>query len=158
MTTLRNIHPDDVRVVPEWELCDRLRRSFRMIPSMDNTEIAEVLGVRPATISTWLTGRRTPPHTTLMIIADMTGVDLEWLKTGTAGAEADRSLYAIRDSNPEPADMESRPVLSVIPGGLTGGSSAVSPGLTVDRLIVGSPSLRPPAPTVRRSTGLSVVA
>lgn len=124
MTTTRKIHPDDVRIVPEMELCDRLRRALRILP-MDNAEIAHVLGVKPPTISTWLTGRRTPSHAALMIMADMTGVDLQWLETGTASPEAGRSLYAIRDSNPEPADSEGGRVLRLAWG--------VNRGLSADR-------------------------
>jgi transcriptional regulator with XRE-family HTH domain len=141
--TTHTVHPDDVRVVPEFELCDRLRRSLRMLP-LSNAEVAEIMGVRRETVSTWLTGQRKPSHTTLMIWADMTGVDLGWLETGTASPEAGRSLYAIRDSNPEPADMSSRRHLTLVGGG--------NRGLPVDRIPAGLPIPAPPHPLPGRES------
>lgn len=85
---------DDVRVIPEMELCDRLGRSLRMIGS-SSQEIAELMGVTPTTVSRWLNGRTKPSRAVLMIWSDMTGVDLHWLETGEG--------WAPRGSNPEPA-------------------------------------------------------
>ena len=93
---------DDVRVVPDWELCDRLRRSMRMVPGLSNEDIAEMMGVQRTTVSTWLGGRRVPNRAILLVWADMTGVDEQWLLTGTPSEGG--AKYAIRDSNPEPAD------------------------------------------------------
>lgn len=93
----------DAPVVPEWELCDRLRRSLRLLPDIDNTEIAEIMGVQRTTVSTWLSGRRKPSRAVLMVWADMTGVDLAWLEHGNAD-----ELRARRDSNPKPSDLESQ--------------------------------------------------
>lgn len=80
MTAATN-HPDDLRVVPEWELCDRLTRSLRMV-GLSSIEVAQFMGVTPTTVSRWINGRTKPSRAVLMIWADMTGVDLEWLETG----------------------------------------------------------------------------
>jgi transcriptional regulator with XRE-family HTH domain len=113
MTTTQQVHPADVRVVPDWELCDRMRRSLRLVPGLDGSEVGELMGVRRETVSTWLSGRRRPSNAVLFLWSDMTGVDRDWLLTGTPSDE----WYAIRDSNPEPADLEpARPALRILGG------------------------------------------
>lgn len=96
---------------------------MRLVKGLTNEEIAEFMGVQRPTVSTWLHGRRTPPKTTVMLWADMCGVDREWLLTGTPSNE----WYAIRDSNPEPADFGRLcAALELVP-------FHVKPGLTLDR-------------------------
>lgn len=105
---------------------------MRMVPGLTNEDVAELMGVQRPTVSTWLHGRRTPPRTTLMIWADMTGVDREWLMTGTPSAE----WYAMRDLNPQPADWEPRgPVLRLIHGGRNERPLTVKPRLTLNRRV-----------------------
>jgi transcriptional regulator with XRE-family HTH domain len=136
-TQQQHQHPDDVRVVPDWELCDRLARSLRLLP-LSHGEIAEVFGVNPTTVSRWLNGHNKPSNVALMFWADMTGVDFEWLKTGEASPEWVRlqNQRACRDSNPKPSVWE--PV--VIEGG-----QSVKRGLTVFGPLAMYGALRPVA-------------
>jgi hypothetical protein len=83
-----------------------------------------------------------------MIWADMTGVDLDWLETGTASPEAGRSMYAIRDSNPEPADKSSRPFLTLV----RMVDQTGNPGLPVDRIPAGLPIPTPQHPQPGRES------
>lgn len=114
-------------MIPEWTLGDRMRKALE-VSNTPVGEIAEYLEVNRATVGRWLHDKSPVKKSTLVIWAATTGVDLGWLETGTAGLEnqTGRDQYAIRDSNPEPADMESRHLR------LVGG--AVNDGLTLDRL------------------------
>jgi transcriptional regulator with XRE-family HTH domain len=64
--TITTTNPADVRIVPEWELCDRLRRSLRLV-GLNNIQVADFMGVQRETVSTWLTGRRRPSYAVLRI-------------------------------------------------------------------------------------------
>jgi transcriptional regulator with XRE-family HTH domain len=59
------------------------------------TTIARELEVTRFTVNGWLQGHRTPSVPVLMAWAMVTGVNYKW-------------LCAIRDSNPEPADLVTR--------------------------------------------------
>lgn len=131
----------DDYMVPEWTLGDRMRKALE-VSGTPVQEISEYLDVNRATVGRWLHDKSPVKRSTLMIWAATTGVDLEWLETGTASPEAGRSMYAIRDSNPEPADMESRRFLGVLEGGLSTGNR----GLPVDRIPAGWPIPEPPMP------------
>jgi transcriptional regulator with XRE-family HTH domain len=132
--------------VPEWTLGDRMRKALEASGTPVH-EIAEYLDVTPTTISRWIHDKTPVKRSAIMIWAATTGVDPEWLETGTAGLEnqTGRDQYAIRDSNPEPADMSSRPDLRVILG--------VNERLTVDRIPAGLPVPEPRTPVPGRESG-----
>lgn len=126
--TIQQIHPADVRVVPDWELCDRLRRSMRLVPGMSNSDVAELMGVRREAISAWLNGRNRPSYAVLRIWSDMTGCDLGWLTDG----EPSKEWYAMRDLNPQPADLEpAGPTLRLLGGRRIERPLPVKPRLTL---------------------------
>jgi transcriptional regulator with XRE-family HTH domain len=129
--------------VPEWTLGDRMRKALEASGTPVG-EIAEYLDVSRQTIGRWLHDKTPVKRHVLLVWAATTGVDPEWLETGTAGLEnqTGRDQYAIRDSNPEPADMASRPALRVIVG--------VNERLTVDRIPAGLPAPEPRTPSPGR--------
>jgi transcriptional regulator with XRE-family HTH domain len=98
----------DDYMVPEWTLGDRMRKALE-VSGTPVQEIAEYLDVSRVTVGRWIHDRTPVKRHVLLVWAATTGVDPDWLETGTASPEAGRSVYAIRDSNPEPADMASRP-------------------------------------------------
>ena len=79
---------------PEWTLTDRLRKA-REHSGLEQTEIAEVMGVSVRSIRNYEAGRNTPKRPQLIAWAFATGVPLAWLEDEEC---------AVRDSNPEPAD------------------------------------------------------
>lgn len=86
-----------------------MRRALR-VAEISSNEMADYLGVSRTSVSAWINGRNEPRRTALIAWALRTGVPLEWLETGKAptspsGPEGEE--YTSRDSNPEPADMES---------------------------------------------------
>lgn len=111
----------DLRVVPEMEFCDRLARSMRLV-RIKTGDVANYLDIDPATVSRWLSGRNRPNRATLIVLADMTGVELEWLDTGQR---------ACRDSNPKPS------VLELV---RSEGLRSVKAGLTANRPLLGQPT------------------
>jgi transcriptional regulator with XRE-family HTH domain len=135
---LTRLARDDDYMVPEWTLGDRMRKALE-VSGTPVGEIAEYLEVNRATVGRWLHDKSPVKKSTLIIWAATTGVDLGWLETGTAGLEnqTGRDQYAIRDSNPEPADMASRPRLTL--------AHSVNRPLTVDRIPAGWPIPEPPA-------------
>lgn len=137
MTSTAANHPDDVRVVPAWELCDRLARSLRLV-GISSIEVAEFMGVNPTTVSRWVNGRTMPSRAVLRIWADMTGVEFEWLETGQdpTGQPGPDDLRGCRDSNPEPSVLEPRH-LTLVPE-----RNTVRATLTPNRATVGQPILR----------------
>ena len=141
MTTqaMSRLRSGDDYFVPEWTLGDRMRKALEASGTPVG-EMAEYLDVGRATIGRWLHDRTPVKRSVLLIWSATTGVDLEWLETGTAGLgnQTGRDQYAIRDSNPEPADLSSRPRLQLVPGGKR--------GLTVDRIPAGWPIPEPPKP------------
>lgn len=74
--------------VPEFDLADRMRKALR--ESQHNViYMAEQLGVRRETVSSWLNGRTRPIGPAVRMWAMLTGVPLEWLETGhVAGLSA----------------------------------------------------------------------
>jgi transcriptional regulator with XRE-family HTH domain len=116
--------------VPEWTLGDRMRKALAVSGTPVN-EIAEYLDVTPTTVGRWINDRGPVKRHILLTWAAATGVDPVWLETGTAGPQEGTggNEYAIRDSNPEPADMSSRSRLTLI--------RSVNRPLTVDRIAPG---------------------
>lgn len=141
----------DDYIVPEWTLGDRLRKALEASDTPVQ-EIADYLDVNRNTISRWIHDKSPVKRSTLIIWAATTGVDPDWLETGTAGLEnqADRDLYASRDLNPEPADSEVRR-LRTVPAG-------VNRGLTVNRILCGEPVPVPPAPREPRTAAVAGVS
>lgn len=96
--------------VPVFETHDRVRKALS-VAGVTSAELAEYAGITPETMSRYLNGRTRFPLAVLRLAAMRTGVPFSWLQTGEApspsgdGASADEC--AIRDSNPEPADLES---------------------------------------------------
>ena len=68
-------------VIPEFVLCDRVRKSLTHA-DIGVAEMAEYFGVSRNTVSAWINGRVTPSVQTLRLWAHRTGVDYEWLSTG----------------------------------------------------------------------------
>lgn len=89
-------------VVPEFDLGDRMRKALHA-GGVSAGEMADYLGVRREAVSTWINGRITPKRGMVRLWAIRTGVSLEWLETGCA----------IRDLNPEPADLGFRSAWTV---------------------------------------------
>ena len=94
-------------VVPSWELQDRIARARRHA-HLEQGELGELAGVSRKSISRYETGQSTPRRAALIAIAFATGVDLNWLENGETPAgnhPGGGRKWAIRDSNPEPADL-----------------------------------------------------
>jgi transcriptional regulator with XRE-family HTH domain len=71
----RTIPPEDL----EFDLGDRIRRALR-VSGVSVQEMAEYLEVGRSSVSNWTSGRVTPDGRTLRLIAQRTGVPLEWLR------------------------------------------------------------------------------
>lgn len=65
-------------VIPEWDLCDRLRKSLA-VSGVTIPEMADALMVSRNSIGNYLAGRTTPKPVYLRVWADRCGVDIEWL-------------------------------------------------------------------------------
>ncbi len=78
----------------DWTLGDRMKKSLR-VSGMSRDDMAEYLGVAPATVSTWMNDHIHPSTQTQRLWALKTGARYEWLKSGK---------YTPRDLNPEPTD------------------------------------------------------
>jgi len=90
--------------IPEWDLADRMRRALRD-SDLSAADIAEQIGVRREAVSTWINGRREPSRATVMLWAQLTGVDAVWLETGQGPAswpDPGTSLPRL-DSNQQPS-------------------------------------------------------
>lgn len=66
-----------------FDRADRMRRALR-ISGVSVQEMADYLGVRRNTVSTWINGHRPPSAQTLRLWAMRTGVPKSWLETGLA--------------------------------------------------------------------------
>ena len=94
-------------VVPPLNIGTRCMMS-RTYRDLEIQELADLTGLSRNTIRNYEKGRTTPRRPALILISFATGVDLEWLETGkTPGGDnpAGGSECAIRDLNPEPADL-----------------------------------------------------
>ena len=81
--------------IPVFTRGDRLRRA-REDTGMTQRRLAEVIGVSQKTITDAEGDRRQPRRILINAWSLATGVPADWLMTGKC---------AIRDSNPEPADV-----------------------------------------------------
>ncbi|WP_346016026.1 helix-turn-helix transcriptional regulator [Corynebacterium auriscanis] len=92
--------------VPTWDIIDRVIKA-RRTAGLKQAELAEMIGIARTTLAGIEQGKRTPRRTEIIAIAFATGVDLGWLETGKTPTENNPGggeEWAIRDSNPEPAD------------------------------------------------------
>ena len=92
-----------------FDTADRMRRALR-VSHLGVNDMAEYLDVSRTSVSNWINGRIMPTTQTMRLWALRTGVPFEWLKTGKAPTlpSGPFGQYTTRDSNPEPADLESR--------------------------------------------------
>jgi transcriptional regulator with XRE-family HTH domain len=75
-------------VVPKFTQSDRLRKA-REVTGLDQGQFAELAGISRQTVSNYESGTREPRGLYLRAWAEASGVDLGWLETGTAPAEAE---------------------------------------------------------------------
>lgn len=100
--------------VPTFEVNDRVRKA-REVSGVTQGDLANSLGLARTSLARIEQGLSKPRRPILLAIAMATGVDFEWLETGKtpAGDNPDGgSQCAIRDSNPEPADLRPRVLLA----------------------------------------------
>ena len=94
-------------VIPSFTLADRVRKA-REVAGLSQQELAERAGMTRGGIARIEQGTGgAPRRSSLIVIAMATGVDLHWLETGNTptGEPGGGGQCAIRDSNPEPADL-----------------------------------------------------
>lgn len=96
--------PQRARVIPEFELTDRLRRA-REFAGMGQVELADALEISRNSIGNYENGRRVPTRPYLLAWADVTGVDAVWLETGKAPTDA------VEADSSRLSDLNRRPVL-----------------------------------------------
>ena len=109
MTSAPNIFSTTGRVPDLNTLAVRCQVS-RETAGMSQTELAEAMDASRSTVSNLERGLGNPRRVTLRLWAMATGVDPHWLENGHApspGGDGACMECAIRDSNPEPADLES---------------------------------------------------
>ena len=71
-------------------------------------EMATYLDVTRGAVGNWINDRVAPSKQTMRLWSLRCGVPLEWLETGKAPTlPSGPGPYTTRDSNPEPADLES---------------------------------------------------
>lgn len=69
--------------IPEFSLSDRLRKA-REHSGLDQTQLAEAMGVSRGTVSNAERGQHAVRPIVIKMWAMSTGVSLQWLETGTA--------------------------------------------------------------------------
>lgn len=86
-------------------IATRLREAM-IAADMKQSELGRQIGVRPSSVSFWLSGRNTPDTENLTKLATLLGVRLEWLGTGRGpmyGAELFNDSCKIDDDLPADA-------------------------------------------------------
>ena len=95
----------DIGAVPTWTVADRLRKA-REHAGLDQTELADLVGISRNTISNYERGQTAPKRPVLLAWSLATGVPRAWLETGAEpdpqGPAPDGGLPHL-DSNQEPA-------------------------------------------------------
>lgn len=74
--------------IPTFEVHDRADKAIR-VAGITRAEVAEYIGIRPETMSRYLSGKSKFPTSALRLIALRTGVPFEWLKTGEPPSPGD---------------------------------------------------------------------
>lgn len=80
---------------PRFTLGHRMALALEQA-GLNRTEMAEILGTTTEALRRWTSGVTPVKRYVLIAWATVCNVNLGWLETG---------VYAIRDSNPEPADL-----------------------------------------------------
>jgi transcriptional regulator with XRE-family HTH domain len=77
----------------------RLGLSHRRKRLIEQKELAEMMGVSPATISSWESGAKEPRIETLRRLAEVLGVDRDWLTYGSRESDVGAKINAMSDPN-----------------------------------------------------------
>jgi transcriptional regulator with XRE-family HTH domain len=96
-----------VGAIPEITLGWRLKMALDYA-GVSVGEMADYLDVTRHTIGRWCNDHSPVRRSTLMLWSMRTGVSLEWLETGMVKAPQPKPeglSYAMRDLNPQPADL-----------------------------------------------------
>lgn len=72
---------------PTWTLCERMAKA-RRFAGITQIEMAEQLGVNPATINRWEKGASKVTRADVIAWAYVTGVELAWLEEGDGAVTA----------------------------------------------------------------------
>ena len=84
-------------IAPSWTLGDRLAKA-RHFAGMNQTELAEALGIGRASITRYEDDRHTPSRAVMIAWASVTNVPLAWLESGrTLGDDHSTWIDAIPD-------------------------------------------------------------
>ena len=104
-------------IIPTWTVGDRLRKA-RVMSNQTVAEFARQALCPEKTVNNYEADK--VKHRPLLIEkwADVTGVDIEWIKTGEAPVQPEPDeglpiLRARRYSKPQPSDPNVRPLRSV---------------------------------------------
>ena len=91
-------------VIPEWTMGDRLRKA-RERSGIGQVEFSEITGVARSSIVRYEGDVTAPRRHVLLVRAMATGVDMQWLETGTApshGGDGAEQRSLLRESNSRP--------------------------------------------------------
>lgn len=72
-------------IIPAFDVRDRVRKA-REVAALDQTQLAERIGMSRGGLAKIEQGKSAPRRTTLIAISFATGVSLEWLETGETPA------------------------------------------------------------------------
>lgn len=90
---------------PVWTMGDRLRKA-REVSGYTQSDLADQIGISKRTIQSAENGHHAVRRITINAWSLATGVPVAWLTFGDIGAGCHGDgVCAIRDSNPEPADL-----------------------------------------------------
>lgn len=74
-------------LVPEWTLADRIRKA-RELKGWEQGELADALYRNRSSVSNWERGANHPTDRVIRAIAELTGVDENWLRGDDGGGES----------------------------------------------------------------------
>lgn len=89
----------DRGLVPEWDLGDRLTKALKASRT-SVSDMADFLGVHRNTVNSYASGRVQIRKAHLMLWAQRTGVDLDWLRDGQRAVDPSTD-HAEADNLPE---------------------------------------------------------